>query len=163
MQGRVVELRQVQLQAYSFNGLVDDASFEREFIGDLFMNTDRRYRKIWLVGSFNFRQFLAVAFIDLCFPPARNVIAIAEILDDFLDRLLGNGEFCGNLRANPIKLLGSRQFLVASLNLGNLFWRWHKRRGRRNLLAFWFWRSWRLRGFRSGWIASFPGVGTRLV
>src|SRR5260370_8061302 len=105
------------------------------------------FRRVWFVGGFDFRQLLAVALVDLCFPPARNVIALAILIDDLLDRFLGNREFFGNLCANAVKLR-HRQFLVASLNLGDLFGRWHKGRGRWNLLALRFRRRWRLRRFR---------------
>src|SRR5260370_42650078 len=101
------------------------------------------FRRVWFVGGFDFRQLLAVALVDLCFPPARNVVALAVLIDVLLDRFLGNREFFGDLCANAVKLR-HRQFLVASLNLGDLFGRCHKGRGRRNLLALGLRRGWRL-------------------
>src|SRR5947207_10982705 len=138
MQSWIVELRQVHFQAYRFNSLVDLARLQPEFLGDLLMDANSRYGQIGFVGSLNFLQFFAVTLVGLHFPPAWDLISLAELLDDLLNSLLRYREFLGNLRANAIEFLWRRQFLVARLNLRNLLRRWHKWSRRRNLLALGF-------------------------
>src|SRR2546421_5353034 len=138
MQSRIVELWQVHFQAYRFNSLVDLASLQSEFLGDLLMDANNRYGQIGFVYGLNFLQFFAVTLVGLHFPPAWDLISLAELLDDLLNSLLRYREFLGNLRANAIEFLWRCQFLVARLNLRNLLRRWHKWSRRRNLLALGF-------------------------
>src|ERR1700730_6929568 len=144
MQTWIVELWQVHFQAYRFNSLVDLASLQPEFLGDLLMDANSRDGQIRFVDGLNFLQFITITLVGLHFPPAWDVIPLAELLDDLLNSLLRYREFLGNLRANAVEFLWRCQFLVARLNLRNLLRRWHKWSGRRNLLALGSGRSWRL-------------------
>ena len=65
MQRRVIVLRQIHFQAYGFDCLVDDARFERKFVGDSLMHTDGRKRQVGFVRGLDFRQFFTVALISL--------------------------------------------------------------------------------------------------
>src|SRR5579883_182787 len=154
MQFWIIVGRQIHLCADGFDSLVDDTGLQIQFIGDLAVNPDGWDRKIRLVGAFNLRLLLLVALVGLGLPPARNVLAFAQCLDDLFDRFLGYREFVGNLAANAIELGGHGQFQVARLDLGDLLrcrlerlWRWNP-----FLLRFWWGRRFWL-FLASRWLA----------
>src|SRR5579885_30291 len=139
MQFWIIVWRQIHLRADGLDSLVDYAGLEIQFIGNFAMNPNGWDRKIRLVGALNFRLLLLIALVGLGLPPARNVLAFAQRLDDLFDRFLWNREFAGNLAANTIKLSGNGQFQVARLDLGNLLRGGLERLRRRNLLLLRLW------------------------
>src|SRR6266567_6619326 len=135
MQGGVVVLRQVHVQAYLFDGLIDEARQEGELFGDLFMDAHRREWKVWFINGLDLFQLFTVTFVGLQFPPAWNFLTVSHFLDNLFDSFLGDAQFFGYLCADAVELGGYSQFQVTCLDLGDLLRCWLERLRRWNLLT----------------------------
>src|SRR5258708_34704949 len=160
MQSRVIILGQIQFEANGFNGLVNLSGFERKLIGDSFVHANGWQRQEEFIDFLDLLQLFGITLIGLHFPPARYALAIAQLLDNPLDGFFRYAQFLRYLCANTIELSGYCQFQITSLDLCDLFRRWHERFRRRNLLTFRPGRSCWFRRFGLCWFATLFAILT---
>lgn len=74
------------------------------------MYSDRRNRKEGKIASSDAFEIFGGAMIGLCFPPARNALAVAEIFNNLFHAFLRNLDLMSDLRTNAVKFMWCCEF-----------------------------------------------------